>query len=148
MRFMDKAGGVGDIACVTAGVTGEGLDPELDEALRDFRLSLHGWSESAYGRPRTVLAASSRRVWRLATGWAMACVLVAGGASAGLWQHHRTVIQEMKIARLAEQQRLIAQEQARLEEEDLLAKVDSEVSREVPSAMEPLAQLMVGDETK
>jgi hypothetical protein len=30
----------------------------------------------------------------------------------------------------------------------LLAKVDSDVSREVPSAMEPLAQLMAGDETQ
>jgi hypothetical protein len=28
------------------------------------------------------------------------------------------------------------------EEEDLLAKVDSDVSREVPVAMEPLARLM------
>jgi len=49
---------------------------------------------------------------------------------------------------VAEQQRLAAQERARQEEEDLLAKVDSDVSREVPSAMEPLAQLMAGDETR
>jgi hypothetical protein len=32
------------------------------------------------------------------------------------------------------------------ENEDLLAKVDSDVSRAVPSAMEPLAQLMADDE--
>ena len=49
---------------------------------------------------------------------------------------------------MAEQQRLVAAEQAREEEEDLLSKVDSDVSREVPSAMEPLAQLMAEDETK
>jgi hypothetical protein len=30
----------------------------------------------------------------------------------------------------------------------LLAKVDSDVSREVPSAMEPLALLMAEDETR
>jgi hypothetical protein len=30
----------------------------------------------------------------------------------------------------------------------LLAKVDSDVSRAVPSAMEPLAQLMAEDETR
>jgi hypothetical protein len=47
-----------------------------------------------------------------------------------------------------EQERLAALERARQEEEDLLAKVDSDVSREVPSAMEPLAQLMAEDETK
>jgi hypothetical protein len=144
MSFMDKAGGVGNL------IEGPDKLDKLDEALRDFRQSLHGWSESAYGRPRTVIPVGSRRVWRLATGWALGCVLLAGGASAGLWEHHRMEIQEMRIAaaRLAEQQRLVAQEQARLEEEDLLAKVDSDVSREVPSAMEPLAQLMAADETK
>jgi hypothetical protein len=49
----------------------------------------------------------------------------------------------------AEQQRLAAaaEQQARQEDEDLLAKVDSDVSREVPAAMEPLAQMMAEDET-
>jgi hypothetical protein len=50
-------------------------------------------------------------------------------------------------ARAAEQQRVIAEQRAK-EEEDLLANVDSDVSREVPSAMEPLAQLMSDDESK
>jgi hypothetical protein len=51
-------------------------------------------------------------------------------------------------ARVAEQQRLAAQQQLWQEDEDLLAKVDSDVSRQVPAAMEPLGQLMVGDETR
>jgi hypothetical protein len=51
-------------------------------------------------------------------------------------------------ARAAESERLVAAERARVEEEDLLAKVDSDVSREVPSAMEPLARLMAEDEAK
>jgi len=38
--------------------------------------------------------------------------------------------------------------QAREDEEELLAKVDSDVSRVVPSAMEPLAQLMAEDGTR
>jgi hypothetical protein len=53
-------------------------------------------------------------------------------------------------ARVAQQQRLAAQQrdqQAQQEDEDLLAKVDRDVSREVPVAMEPLAQLMAEDET-
>jgi len=123
-------------------------DPELNEALRDFRLGVHAWSEAALSRPRTALAATPhRKIGRLAVGWALGCVLIAGGVSGGVWEHHR---QEMRIAaaRVAEQQRLAAQERARQEEEDLLAKVDSDVSREVPSAMEPLAQLMAGDETR
>jgi hypothetical protein len=33
-------------------------------------------------------------------------------------------------------------------EEDLLAKVDGDVSRQVPAVMEPLAQLMDGDVTE
>jgi hypothetical protein len=54
----------------------------------------------------------------------------------------------MAAARAAESERLVAEQRASQEEEDLLAKVDSDVSREVPSAMEPLAQLMTEDEAK
>jgi hypothetical protein len=126
-------------------------EAELDAALRDFRLSVHAWSEAAYNRPRTALAAAPRRrVWQLAAGWALGCALVAGGVSGGFYEHHQ---HEMKIAaaRVAEQQRLAAEQRdklAREQEEDLLAKVDSDVSREVPSAMEPLARLMAEDESK
>jgi hypothetical protein len=54
-------------------------------------------------------------------------------------------------ARVVEQERLAVEQRARQnqkENEDLLAKVDSDVSREVPVAMEPLAELMDGDETR
>jgi hypothetical protein len=127
-------------------------DLELDEALRDFRLSVHAWSDAAFSRPRTVvMAVAPRHVWRLAAGWALGCVLLAGGASTGFWQHHHRQMEiRITAARVAEQQRLIAlqrEQQARQEDEDLLAKVDSDVSREVPTAMEPLVQLMVEDET-
>jgi hypothetical protein len=47
-------------------------------------------------------------------------------------------------ARLAAQQKQIAASQA-ADEEDLLASVDSDVSRQVPSAMEPLAQMAEDD---
>jgi hypothetical protein len=50
-------------------------------------------------------------------------------------------------AQQAERQRAAAEQRAR-EEEDLMARVDSDISREVPIAMEPLAQLMAEDETK
>ena len=124
---------------------------ELREALKNFRLSVHAWSDAVYSRPRTVGApVAPRQVWRLALGWALGCVLVAGGASAGFYQHHQ---REMEIknaqARVAEQQRLAAHQKqllAQQEDEDLLAKVDNDVSREVPDAMEPLAQLMAEDE--
>jgi hypothetical protein len=44
--------------------------------------------------------------------------------------------QQQKALQLAEQQR------AQVTDADLLATVDSDISRTVPAAMEPLAQLM------
>jgi len=40
------------------------------------------------------------------------------------------------------------QQAAKQTDEGLLADVDTDVSREVPSALEPLAQMMNDDETK
>jgi hypothetical protein len=51
-------------------------------------------------------------------------------------------------AQAATQQKLAAEQRVREEDEDLLAKVDSDVSRNVPSAMEPLAQMMAEDEAR
>ncbi len=101
-------------------------------------------------RPRTVVKAARRRSWRLAAGWALGCALVAGGVSGAVYERHtgRNWRGLRQAARQAEHQRLVREQQARQEEEDLLAKVDSDVSREVPSAMEPLAQLMAEDETR
>jgi CHASE3 domain sensor protein len=76
-------------------------------------------------------------------------VLVAGGVGSGIQerQHKLELARIAAEARAAEQRRVIAEQRAR-EEEDLLANVDSDVSREVPSAMEPLARLMADDETR
>ena len=128
----------------------DGEAGELDGALREFRLSVHAWSDAAYSRSRTAAQIVSRRSWRLAVGWALGCVLVAGSFSGGLWEHHRQTLR-MTAARMVEQKQLAADQrnqQVKQEDEDLLAQVDSDVSREVPSAMEPLAQLMAEDESK
>jgi|WetSurMetagenome_2_1015567.scaffolds.fasta_scaffold700626_2 hypothetical protein len=125
-----------------------GEEGELDEALSNFRLSVHAWSDAEFSRPRAAVQHVRRRIWRLAAGWALGCVLIAGTASGGVYQHlHRQQLARIEAARIAEQQRLAAIERAR-QEEDLLAKVDSVISREVPSAMEPLARLMAEDEAK
>jgi uncharacterized protein HemX len=82
-------------------------------------------------------------------GWALGSVLIAAGVSAGIWEHHHQQQARMTAARAAENARLMAEarnQQVRQSDEDLLAKVDSDIAREVPSAMEPLAQLMDGDE--
>jgi len=143
MSFGDEFGGK------PAGAEEEALEPVLKQALAEFRSSVLTWSEAAYSRPRTALAAAPRRhVWRLAVGWALGCALIAGGVSGGFYERHQTKeIARVAAVRQAEQQRQAAEQRAR-EEEDLLAKVDSEVSRQVPSAMEPLAQLMAEDEAR
>jgi hypothetical protein len=143
----EKADGLGALAALHECEPG---DLAVEEALKNFRLSVHAWSDAAYGRPRTAVQVVRHRSWRLAAGWALAGVLMAGGVSGGVYERHQK-LEHAKIAaaaRLAEQQRAV-QEQQRLvreeqiqEEENLLAKVDSDVSRQVPSAMEPLAQLM------
>lgn len=131
---------------------------ELNKALGEFRLSVHAWSDAVYSRTRTTVVSSPRRVWRLVAGWSLACVLVAGGVSAGVWEHHEHQ-QEMRIAAaratvqqrqaVQEQEQQVRQEKADLPtKDDLLAKVDKDVSREVPAAMEPLEQLMAEDETR
>jgi len=73
---------------------------------------------------------------------------VGGRRIAGI--HERNA--KIERARVAEQQeaehrRQLAAQKAK-EDEELLAKVDTLVSKEVPSAMEPLAQLMAEDETQ
>jgi hypothetical protein len=75
-------------------------------------------------------------------------VLVAGSVSGGVHERHQRQEQaRIAAAQEAARQRVAAEQRAK-DEEELLAKVDSEVSQEVPSAMEPLAQLMAGDEAE
>lgn len=123
------------------------MDPVLQEALKDFRLSVHAWSEAAMNRPRRPIHSAVRTTWRFAVIWAMGCLLAAGSVGGALYErHHR---QEMARQAAVEQQRQLAAQTAaaastRKQDEQLLAEVDSAVSRQVPSAMEPLAALMEG----
>ena len=126
------------------------VDPELGQALAHFRASVHAWGQAAYGRTRnasqmTVAPVAAHGSWRPALGWALGCVLVAGGLSGGLYEHHhrQVMAQLAEQAREAREQQLAAQQLSA--DEDLLATVDSDVSRDVPAAMEPLEHLMDED---
>lgn len=120
-------------------------DPDLEMDLRNFRTSVHAWSESVYQRPRPIEAAPRRMAWRKAASWALGSVLVAGGVGGGLLEYqHRQEQARVAAAREAQLQREIQEERARLAAEEL-AKVDSDISRQVPDALEPLAQLMSTD---
>jgi hypothetical protein len=155
MSFMDKGeSGVSKVSGASGVGNSSGdavLEPELAQAIADFRLSVHAWSEAAMSRPRTAVEVAVRRTWRLAAGWALGCALIAGGLSGGVYEHRLHQEQARMAAQAAERQRLAAEQRgkdAAREEEELLAKVDSDVAREVPSAMEPLARLMAEDETR
>jgi hypothetical protein len=125
------------------------IQADLQAALRHFRLSMHAWSDAAYSRPRAVALPTRSTIWRKAAGWALGCVLVLGVASEGVYQHEQHMAQEQqaKLARQIELERQ-AEAQKAADEDALLAHVDSDVSREVPAALDPLASLVEGDESK
>jgi hypothetical protein len=125
------------------------LDIEMKQALLNFKSSVHAWSDAIYARPRAVNREARVRSWRPALGWALGCAVVAGSLSGGLLErHHRQEVARVAAEqRAAESEKQLRQKQAAMvPDEDLLADVDSDVSRQVPSAMEPLAQMM--DETR
>lgn len=127
----------------------EAAEADLQQVLRNFRSSVHAWSEAELSRPRMV-PATHRHSWRFAAAWALGCVVAVGSLTAGLYQHYRsqfvasnTQQQPVQQDQQQFQARLSAvSEQAGQRDENLMAVVDSDVSRPVPSAMEPLAQLM------
>ena len=127
----------------------EKLRPELREALGDFKLSVEAWSEAMISRPREVRA-PDRGNWSAVTKWALGCAVFAGTVSSGVYQNHRRVeAAKVEAARIAEQQReMEAAKVAKVNEEDLMANIDSDVARQVPSALQPLASLMTDDEAQ
>jgi hypothetical protein len=129
----------------------ETLEPELHEALGNFKLSVEAWSEAMMSRPREAKA-PARTNWSAVTKWALGCAVFAGTVSGGVYQNHRQQeAQRIEAARIAEQQEhreMAAVQVAKENEEDLMADVDSDVARQVPSALEPLATLMTEDDTK
>ncbi len=110
--------------------------------------------------------------WRLAAAWVIACMLAAGSLVGGLYERHQRqeqaaiksriatakatqqkTAQKLDLTNKAPEQRVAASivvtkrrpsavKSAAANDAELLATVDSDVSRQVPAAMEPLAQMM------
>lgn len=121
-------------------------DAELQAALGNFRQSVHAWSEAEFARPRAIAPASTRvhRPWALVSSM-LGIVLAAALAVGGVHERNQRIEQaRIDAQKQAEQQRELAVEKAK-ESENLLANIDNDVSREVPSALEPLAQMMDDD---
>ena len=146
-----KTGRRNDRAMENASTEGAGMidDPALEGVLRDFRSSVHAWSDAVYNRPRIQREGATRRAaWRKAAAWSLGSLLVAGTAGGGFLEYqHRQETARIAAAREVQHQRELAEQRAREAEEEL-ARVDSDVAREVPNAMEPLAQLMAEDESQ
>ena len=123
----------------------ETLEPELREALGNFKASVDAWSDAMMSSPRQVTA-PARTNWSAVTKWALGCVVFAGTVSGGLYQNHQQQqAAKVEAARIAEQQRQLAAQKVLNQDDDLLANVDSDIAREVPSALEPMASLMTED---
>jgi hypothetical protein len=124
----------------------EAQEKELEQVLAHFRQSVHAWSEAELSRPRTLAPAAPHRSWRIASAWALGCVLAAGSLAGGLYDRHHRQELAAAAAREARAQQQAAEQQlqaaARQQDAKLFADMDRDVSQEVPSAMEPLAQLM------
>jgi hypothetical protein len=125
-------------------------DGQVDAALKNFRESVHAWSEQELGRARTVRRAPRAGFWRMmaspAMGWAMAAVLVAGGVGIPVKVSHQRQVAAQEAA-VAEQHRLVAEKEAKqaevaMDDEELLNHVDDDIAQATPDAMEPLASMM------
>jgi hypothetical protein len=148
MKFEQKSGkNTGESEERTAREPAQSVeDAALDRALSDFCSSVHSWSDAVYNRPRPIMATSRRAVWRKAAAWSLGSMLVIGAAGGGVLEiRHRQDEARIAAAREAQRQRALAEER---EAEKELAKVDTDVAREVPNAMEPLAQLMTEDDSQ
>ena len=130
-------------------------DQEIEAALKNFRASVHAWSEAEFSRPRT--AKTARQSWLLrmmanpVLGWGLASVLLVSGAAVPVAVHHERQVAAQRFAAIQQQQHQAAEAAARLaqnsmDDEELLKHVDSDIAQAAPDAMEPLASLM-GDTT-
>jgi hypothetical protein len=122
-------------------------DAEFEQALKNFKSSIHAWSDAAYNRPRGLAHEVKRRSWRLAVSWALGCALLAGSASGVVYErrHQKEMARIAAAQRAAQQQAQLHEQQVRATESDdevLFADIENDVSRQVPSALEPLAKMM------
>jgi predicted outer membrane lipoprotein len=121
-------------------------DPMLQSALNDFRASVHAWSDAASNRTRLAVSPASRFAWRRSVAWVLSLLLSFGILGAAAYQHHHhDVLARQAQQRETERQQALAAAQHARETEELMGNIDTDVSREVPAAMDPLAALMTDD---
>jgi len=144
-------------------------DLELTSALRNFRSSVHTWSEREYARSAGYVLRQPLRWWQSllmptrtgALAIATACLLAIVGITVPMAIHRshgvaHSAAQGVQAPRLDQasggsvsgSQVAAGQDSAgkddEISDEQLMAHVDSDVAQEAPDAMQPLADLMSG----
>jgi hypothetical protein len=137
-------------------------DIQVEEALRNFRASIHHWSEEEFARPRAIertrWSMFQARFWRMIANPALGATLAAAllitsvGIPVGI-QHERAVEaarQAVLDQQKKELQQHLAEEEAKksassntVDDGAFLDDVDSDIARATPDAMQPLASLMM-----
>jgi hypothetical protein len=136
-------------------------DAQVEEALRNFRLSLRNWSEQELIRPRVIEITGWSRFqngfWRMianpALGGTLAAALLITSVGVPLGIRHERAVETARLAALDQQkkelQRRLAEEEAmksvasdKVDDGAFLDDIDSDVSQATPDAMQPLASLM------
>ena len=132
------------------------LGDEVEQALKNFRASVHAWSETELTRSRAVKAPQSS-VWRLlaapAISWGAAAALALTAVGVPVAVHREHQVQILARQHADEQQRLrdaqekaatqmAALQTAAMDDDKLLQHVDEDIRQSTPDAMEPLASLM------
>jgi hypothetical protein len=133
-------------------------DAEIEAALRNFRLSVHHWSEQEYVRPRAI----ERTRWsRFTAGfWTMIANPALGGTLAaamliasvsvpvGIQYEHKVAAERQAALDLQQKQAeevrksAVAAASSAVDDAAFLDDVDSDIAQATPEAMQPLASLM------
>ena len=136
-------------------------DIQVEEALRNFRASIHQWSEQEYVRPRAIertrWSALRGGFWRMIANPALGGTLAAAllitsvGVPVAIQREHKIAAERQSLLdrQKRELQQRLAEEEAKksaansVDDGAFLDDVDSDIARATPDAMQPLASLMM-----
>jgi hypothetical protein len=132
-------------------------DEQVEAALRNFRASVHGWSEQEFSRARTIKRSPWDAVFRALAhpvmAWTLASALVVTSVGVPVKLHHDREAAAESAAAIQRQRALekatAAQEAANsMTDDELMDHVDSDIAQAAPDAMQPLASLMTDTSAK
>jgi hypothetical protein len=136
----------------------EADDLELEAALKNFRKSVRSWSDTEFGRVRSITPVRAGfwvRMRKPIVAGALGCVVAVTAITIPVNVAHNRQIAALHEAQAREQQRLAGEaamqaalRAAEVNDDKLMADVDSDIAQEAPDAFEPLASLMNDSKAK